>query len=93
MGTFTDYYETLVPAHGTALIRLEGSKRHDRTCYEAEYAFMQEFLPDNKQAAHFTPKSGASGEYIIENLGITPYQLGQNTKKRVYSTKGGDILT
>ena len=40
MGTFTDYYETLVPAHGTALIRLEGSKRHDRTCYEAEYAFM-----------------------------------------------------
>ena len=43
MGTFTDYYETLVPAHGTALIRLEGSKRHDRTCYEAEYAFMQEF--------------------------------------------------
>lgn len=79
MGTFTDYYETLVPAHGTALIRLEGSKRHDRTCYEAEYAFMQEFLPDNKQAAHFTPKSGASGEYIMKNLEIH-LPIGQNSE-------------
>ena len=88
MGTFTDYYETLVPAHGTALIRLEGSKRHDRTCYEAEYAFMQEFLPDNKQAAHFTPKSGASGEYIMKNLGNSPSNWAEF--RNVYISKGGD---
>ncbi|MCE8617114.1 alpha-galactosidase [Bacteroides fragilis] len=87
-GTFTEYYETLVPAHGTALIRLEGSKRHDQICYEAEYAFMQEYLPDNKQMAHFAYKAGASGDYIMKRLGNSPSNWAEFRK--VYVSKGGE---
>ena len=49
---------------------------------------MQEFLPDNKQAAHFTPKSGASGEYIMKNLGNSPSNWAEF--RNVYISKGGD---
>ena len=83
MGTFTDYYETLVPAHGTALIRLEGSKRHDRTCYEAEYAFMQEFLPDNKQTGSFYTKIRSLRRIYYEKSWKFTFQLGR-IQKRVY---------
>lgn len=88
LGTFTGYYETLVPAHGTALLKVKGSKRRDRTCYEAEYAFMQEYLPDNKEKAYPAPKIHASGGYIMKGLGNSPSNWAEFRK--IYVSKGGN---
>ena len=39
-GTFENTYEVTVPAHGTRIYKLEAEKRHERTLYEAETAWL-----------------------------------------------------
>lgn len=55
--------------------------------YEAEYAFMQEYLPDNKQTAHFVEHTGASGHYILKNLGNSSTNWAEF--RNVFVSKGG----
>ncbi|MEA4981854.1 MAG: family 43 glycosylhydrolase, partial [Paludibacter sp.] len=43
LGQFTGYYETIVPAHGTAMLRIEGDSAVDKLRYQGEYAYMNKF--------------------------------------------------
>lgn len=88
IGTFTGYYEMTVPAHGTALLKMKGAKRRDRKCYEAEHAFMNDYLPDNRQKAHVAPQTGASGGHLMKGLGNSPSNWAEFRK--VYVGKGGN---
>lgn len=44
LGEFTGYYEVEVPAHGTAMLKLNGENTVEKTVYEAEYTFINEFV-------------------------------------------------
>jgi len=94
IGTFTDYYETTVPAHGTAMLRIEGESSFDQTIFEGEYAFINEYSAvaiDKKQytSARFKAHSGASGNYILTGLGGNDKPNNWAEFRRVYSTTGG----
>lgn len=87
IGTFTGFFETTVPAHGTALLKMKGSKSFDKNTYEAEYAFMQEYLPEHEQTAHFAKHKDASGGYILKSLGNSPTNWAEF--RNVFVSKGG----
>jgi hypothetical protein len=47
LGEFTNFYETTVPAHGTAILRIEGDSAIDKLRYQGEYAYMNKFAAIN----------------------------------------------
>lgn len=70
LGQFKKYYETIVEPHETVVLKVKGKKAYDRTTYEGEYAFMNEYLPkDQEKRAHYAFLPEASGEYVMKNLG------------------------
>lgn len=93
VGQFTDSYQVQVPAHGTAMLRLEGQSSFDKTSFEAEYAYMNEYnevLIEEKgtyTGARFSPKFGASGNYVMKDLGKRETNWAEF--RDVYSTTGG----
>lgn len=90
VGQFADYYEVSVPAHGTAMLRLEGTSSFDQVKYEGEDAFMNLYKADGLQKsneARFEEKSGASGGFIMTKLGNSADNWAEF--RRVYSTTGG----
>ncbi|MDR1682846.1 MAG: family 43 glycosylhydrolase, partial [Candidatus Symbiothrix sp.] len=70
LGEFTDYYETIVPAHGTVLLRIEGEFAIDKLRYQGEYAYMNKFaaidLADNArfERTNFLSSGGAIMHYL-----------------------------
>lgn len=72
LGEFTDYYETLVPAHGTAMLRIEGDAAIDKLRYQGEYAYMNKFSAIHPgENARFVKVSNyaVSGGHIMGWLG------------------------
>ncbi len=88
VGSFNGYYETKVPAHGTAMLRIEGKSSFDKTLYEGEYAYMNTYTAIKKEGARFV-KAGelASGGYKMGWLGNSPENWAEF--RDVYSSAGG----
>ena len=94
LGEFTGYYETTVPAYGTAMLRIEGESSFDQTVFEGEYAFINEYnevaIDKNRYtSARFSPQYGASGNYILTALGGSNKPNNWVEFRRVYSSTGG----
>jgi hypothetical protein len=94
LGEFIGYYETTVPAHGTAMLRIEGEYSFDQTKFEGEYAFINEYNEvaiDQKRytSARFVPKIGASGNMVLTALGRNDKPENWAEFRRVYSSTGG----
>lgn len=92
VGTFSNFYEVEVPSHGTAMLRLEGESRIDKTTFEAENSFINEYdgVKIDKgtyKGALFTYKFGASGNHTVKNIGGSENNWIEFTD--VYSTNGG----
>lgn len=87
LGSFSDTYETIVPPHGTALFKMTAEKARFPTSVEGEYAFMQSYLPNQKDKAHFAPLAGASGDYVLKGVGNTPDNWAEFTS--IYLPKKG----
>lgn len=88
LGVFTDYYEAKVAPHGIALLKVSAKEAFEPFKYEAEYAFMKEYLPKNDSCATFKAKAGTSGGYMMSHLGNNPNNWAEF--REVYSKKGGD---
>jgi hypothetical protein len=89
LGTFTGYYEVSVPAHGTVLLRIVGESSFDKTVFEGEDAFLNNYTKIKLGSnARFTVKSGASGGYAIGYLGTSETNWAEF--RNVYSSTGGD---
>jgi GH43 family beta-xylosidase len=91
LGEFTDYYETLVPAHGTAILRIEGESATDKLRYQGEYAYMNKFaainLAENARFGrinHFVTSGGA----IMHWLGNSADNWAEY--RDVYVSQGGN---
>jgi len=94
LGTFTGYYETSVPAYGTAMLRIEGDSALDKTVFEGEYAFINEYSAvaiskNTYTSALFSPLYGASGNYALTGLGGSNKPNNWAEFRRVYSSTGG----
>ena len=94
LGEFTGYYETTVPAHGIVMLRIEGESAFDKTTFEGEYAFMKEYSDvaidrKNYTDARFKPQLGASGDYVLTDLGGNDKPDNWVEFRRVYSSTGG----
>lgn len=90
LGKFSGYYETLVPAHGTAMLRIEGETAIDRLRYEGEYAYMNKFSAINPAGNARFQKSSAnavSGGYVMGWLGNNSDNWAEY--RDVYLSKGG----
>ena len=93
LGEFTGYYETTVRPHATVILRIEGEYAFDKTTFEGEYAFINEYNEvkiDRRiyTDARFAPREGASGNMVLTALG------GSNPNnwaefRRVYSSTSG----
>ncbi|KAA6345438.1 Alpha-galactosidase A [termite gut metagenome] len=89
VGSFTDYYEISVPAHGTAMLRVEGESSFDKTAFEGEDAFLNNFTAINPvNNARVSEKSNASGGHIISRLGGSPDNWAEF--RNVHSSTGGE---
>ena len=91
-GTFEKSYEVTVPAHGTRIYKLEAEKRHERTLYEAETAWLTGYQEiKNNQAigsAIYSEKDGCSGGVAVSWLGNA---AGNDLQWRnVFSAEGGE---
>ena len=91
-GTFENSYEVTVPAHGTRIYKLEAEKRHERTLYEAETAWLTGYQEiKNNQAigsAIYSEKDGCSGGVAVSWLGNA---AGNDLQWRnVFSAEGGE---
>lgn len=79
-----------VQAHGVKILNLQGTKRIERTVYEAEQAYLNQFddLARRKRGVCFAPFDSASGGVVVTNLGghKENYALWED----VYSENGGD---
>jgi hypothetical protein len=91
LGEFTDFYETIVPAHGTAILRIEGDSAIDQLRYQGEYAYMNKFAAINpaenarfSKISHFTTSGGA----IMEWLGNSAENYAEY--RDVYVKHGGN---
>ena len=91
LGEFTDYYETLVPAHGTAMLRIEGESAIDKLRYQGEYAYMNKFaaikLGENarfERISNFVTSGGA----VMQWLGNTADNWAEY--RDVYVSQGGN---
>ncbi|MDR2449035.1 MAG: alpha-galactosidase [Prevotellaceae bacterium] len=90
LGEFTGYYETLVPAHGTAMLRIEGKAAIDKLRYEGEYAYMNKFTTINQaENARFQKVTNVpvSGGYVMGWLGNSSDNWAEY--RDVYLSKGG----
>ncbi|MDR2682291.1 MAG: family 43 glycosylhydrolase [Dysgonamonadaceae bacterium] len=91
LGEFTDYYETLVPAHGTAMLRIEGESVTDKLRYQGEYAYMNKFAAiDLAENARFerTPHFLTSGGAVTHWLGNSADNWAEY--RDVYVSQGGN---
>ncbi|MDR1951440.1 MAG: alpha-galactosidase [Bacteroidales bacterium] len=94
LGEFMDYYETTVPPHGTAILRIEGETSFDQTVFEGEYAFINEYNEvaiDKKTytSARFASRNGASGNMVLTAIGGSDKPENWVEFRRVYSSTGG----
>ncbi|MDR1120762.1 MAG: alpha-galactosidase [Dysgonamonadaceae bacterium] len=90
LGEFTDYYETTVPAHSTAMLRIEGDEAIDQLRYQGEYAYMNKFAAINlAQNARFIKPDTyiASGSCVMGYLGNHPDNWAEYPD--VYVSQGG----
>ncbi|MDR2954735.1 MAG: alpha-galactosidase [Prevotella sp.] len=89
LGKFQDYFEVEVPAHGTAMLKLEGERTFDKTIYEAEYTFLNEFIgPDGVNGkARPTKGDNLSGGAKLGWLGNSATNWAEF--RDIYSSKGG----
>jgi GH43 family beta-xylosidase len=90
-GEFTGYYETLVPAHSTAMLRIEGDMAIDKLRYQGEYAYMNKYSAINPaENARFeqTPHFLTSGGAIMHRLGNSPDNWAEY--RDIYVSQGGD---
>jgi hypothetical protein len=90
LGRFSGYYEVNVPAHGTAMLRLEGQKSFDKLRYQGEYAFMNTYTAIgayNGARVEAVSSGVASGGYKIGWLGNSPENWAEF--RDVYVSKGG----
>lgn len=73
LGTFRTYYETEVPAHGTALLKVESKKWLVPNTYEGEYAFMNIFSENDyypeKNTRLIARRTEASGTHVMTGIG------------------------
>ncbi|MDR0414220.1 MAG: alpha-galactosidase [Prevotellaceae bacterium] len=94
VGLFDGYYETLVPAHGAAMLRLEGESAFDKRCYQGEDAFMNAYtaIVDGYSGARAEEASdaAASGGYIMSRLGGSPENWAEF--RDVYVSQGGKYI-
>jgi GH43 family beta-xylosidase len=91
LGEFTGYYETTVPAHGTAILRIEGDLAIDKLRYQGEYAYMNKFAAINlaenarfERISNFTTSGGA----IMHWLGNSADNWAEY--RDVYVSNGGN---
>ena len=90
LGKFTGYYETRVPAHGTAMLRVEGEYAIDKLRYQGEYAYMNKYSALNlAENARYQKKADilTSGGYVMGWLGNGNDNWAEY--KDVYVSKGG----
>lgn len=78
-----------VKPHGVKILRVEAESRIERTVYEAEQAFLNQYeaLGKRKRGVNYMPFEGASGKMTICNLGGHKDNYAEWNK--VYSKKGG----
>lgn len=89
LGEFTGYYEVSVPAHGTAMLRIEGESSFDKTKYEAEDSFLNDYNAVKQDSgARVAERETASGRHIISWLGNSDSNWAEF--RDVYSTNGGE---
>lgn len=89
LGSFNDYYEVSVPAHGTAVLRLEGASAVDKKVYEGENAYINLFNAiNNGSNGRVSTKSTASGGRVLGWLGNSAENWAEF--RNVYSTNGGN---
>ncbi|MDE7345611.1 MAG: hypothetical protein K2N48_02585 [Muribaculaceae bacterium] len=92
LGHFSDYFETIVPPHGTRIYRITADRRLERRVYEAETAFNPSYQElDNNQAV----KSGIYEELDICSGGAKASWLGAREDNyvvwsNVWSNEGGE---
>ncbi len=94
LGEFNSYYEVSVPAHGTAMLRIEGRNSFDKTVFEGEDAYINEYnavqiSKKDYNKAIFSKKEGASGGYVLSDLGGSDKPENWAEFRRVYSSRGG----
>jgi hypothetical protein len=90
VGQFSNAYETSVPAHGTAILRLEGETAFDKTRYQGEDAFLNDYNAISLSSNARCEKAGgtiASGGYRLTNLGR--FSTNWAEFRNVYSSTGG----
>lgn len=90
VGKYTGYYETTVPAHGTVMLRLEGEKSFDKTVFQGEDSFLNNYNGNKKKLgnnARVSVKSEASGGHLIGWLGNSASNWAEF--RNIYSSKGG----
>jgi len=91
LGEFIDFYETTVPAHGTAILRIEGDEAIDKLRYQGEYAYLNKFsainLGDNARFERI-PNFACSGGAIMHWLGGNVDNWAEY--RDVYLSKGGN---
>jgi hypothetical protein len=92
LGEKTGYYEVSVPAHGTTLLRIEGESSFDKTRFQGEDAFMNDFCAISSAVDFAKPQAvtagSVSGGYKMTNLGKKATNWAEF--RNVYSTAGGN---
>jgi hypothetical protein len=89
IGECTAYYETAVPTHGTALLRIEGESSFDKTRFQAEDAFLNNYtaLSVNDYARVESVSGLASGGHKVSKLGKSATNWAEF--RDVYTSTGG----
>jgi GH43 family beta-xylosidase len=91
LGEFTDYYQTVVPAHSTAILRIEGDSAIDKLRYQGEYAYMNKYEAINlRENARWERINDfvTSGGAIMHWLGNSPDNWAEY--RDVYVSQGGN---
>ena len=92
IGTFTDYYNVYVPAHGTRIYMAEADFRLERTRYEAETAYISDYQElKNNQAERtgiYATDSHCSSGFKACWLGCS--EQNDLLWRDVYSAEGGE---
>lgn len=80
-------YTQRIPAHATRVFRLDAQERKERTTYEAETAYLQQFHESGLSCASFSSADGCSGGFKVGWLGSRPENDMQ--WQNVWSRDGG----
>jgi hypothetical protein len=86
LGVFAASFETMVPAHGTAMLRIAGETVRDKTRYEAEDGYLNAYNPLSS-AANARLERLVGGGYVVSRLGNSVDNWAEF--RNVYSTTGG----